>query len=62
MAFVEVDMFAWSVSLRLESNSAELFTRTIDTEISPLVEGTPQVQTYQVSNSTFHKIAVPVAA
>jgi hypothetical protein len=62
MAFVEVDMFAWGVSLRLESNSAELFTRTIDTEISPLVEGTPQVQTYQVSNSTFHKIAVPVAA
>ena len=106
-------MFARSVSLRLRSNSAELFTWTIDTEMIPplrrqksfqdeitfiapggkeaiaislwdqkqnaeaynrgtypqvlstlanVVEGTPQVQTYQVSNSTFHKIAVPSAA
>jgi hypothetical protein len=27
-----------------------------------LVEGTPQVQTYQVANSTFHKIAARIAA
>ena len=27
-----------------------------------LVEGTPQVQTYEVANSTFHKIAARVAA
>ena len=26
--------------------------------LEPVVEGTPQVQTYEVSNSTFHKIAV----
>jgi hypothetical protein len=26
-----------------------------------LVEGTPEVHTYEVSNSTFHKIAAPVA-
>jgi hypothetical protein len=25
--------------------------------LEPVVEGTPQVQTYEVSNSTFHKIA-----
>ncbi len=30
--------------------------------LAKVVEGTPQVQTYEVSNSTFHKIAVPVAA
>jgi hypothetical protein len=27
-----------------------------------LVEGTPQVQTYEVANSTFHKIATRIAA
>jgi len=27
-----------------------------------VVEGTPQVETYEVANSTFHKIAVAVAA
>ena len=26
-----------------------------------LVEGTPEVHTYEVSNSTFHKIAAPLA-
>ena len=26
--------------------------------LEPVVEGTPQVQTYEVTNSTFHKIPV----
>jgi hypothetical protein len=26
-----------------------------------VVEGTPQVRTFEVCNSTFHKIAAPVA-
>jgi quinol monooxygenase YgiN len=30
--------------------------------LSPLVEGTPRVQTYEVSNSTFSKIVRPVTA
>ncbi len=30
--------------------------------LEPVVEGTPQVQTYEVSNSTFHKIAVRATA
>jgi hypothetical protein len=30
--------------------------------IRNLVEGTPQVRTYEVANSTFHKIAARVAA
>jgi hypothetical protein len=30
--------------------------------LAKVVEGTPQVRTYQVSNSTFHKIAALVAA
>jgi hypothetical protein len=30
--------------------------------LATVVEGTPQVRTYEVSNSTFHKIAAHVAA
>jgi hypothetical protein len=30
--------------------------------LEQVVEGTPQVQTYEVSNSTFHKIAAPATA
>ena len=30
--------------------------------LQPVVEGTPQVQTYEVSNSTFHKIAARATA
>jgi len=30
--------------------------------IGKLVEGTPQVRTYEVANSTFHKVAAQVAA
>jgi heme-degrading monooxygenase HmoA len=30
--------------------------------LEQVVEGTPQVQTYEVSNSTFHKIAALVSA
>jgi len=27
-----------------------------------VIEGTPQVETYEVSNSTWYKIAAPIAA
>ena len=30
--------------------------------LSPVIEGTPRVNTYDVSNSTFHKIVAPVTA
>ena len=101
-------MFARSVSMRLKTNSAGEFTRTLENEVIPLLrkqkgfqdeislvnpngteavaislwdqkenaeaynrgayadvqkalakvlDGTPQVQTYDVGNSTFHRIA-----
>ncbi len=28
--------------------------------LTPVIEGTPRIQTYDVSNSTFHKIVSPV--
>jgi heme-degrading monooxygenase HmoA len=30
--------------------------------LTPVIEGTPRVQAYHVSNSTFHKIVSPVTA
>jgi hypothetical protein len=30
--------------------------------LTPVIEGTPRVQAYEVSNSTFHKIVSPVTA
>jgi heme-degrading monooxygenase HmoA len=29
----------------------------VQKELNPLIEGTPKLQTYDVSNSTFHKIS-----
>ena len=106
-------MFARSVSIHLKANSAAEFTKTLESQIIPLlrkqkgfqdeitllapggkqafgisfwdlkesadayergtypqvlnalkklVEGTPKVETYEVSNSTAHKIAARIAA
>ena len=52
-------MFARSVSLQLKPNSiADLVV--LKTLVN-VVEGTPQVHTYEVSNSIFHKIVARVA-
>ncbi len=57
---------AVGISLWDEKENAEAYDRQTYPEVlkalGKVVEGTPQVQTYRVSNSTFHKIAVPVAA
>jgi len=46
--------------------SAEKYARTaypaVLTALTSVVEGTPQVRTYDVANSTFHKIVAPVTA
>ena len=52
---------AFAVSLWDSKESAEAYDRTTFAEVtkllSKLVEGTPQVRSYEVANSTFHKIA-----
>src|SRR3989304_3111591 len=57
---------AVGISLWDEKENAETYERKTYPEVmkalAKVVEGTPRVQTYEVSNSTFHKIAVPVAA
>ena len=57
---------AIGISFWDQKENAEAYGRTTYPEVqkalAKVVEGTPQVQTYEVSNSTFHKIAARVAA
>ena len=57
---------AVGISLWDEKENAEAYNCGTYPEVlkalEKVVEGTPRIQTYEVSNSTFHKIAVPVAA
>jgi hypothetical protein len=57
---------AVGISLWDQKESAEAYGRGTYPEVlktlAKVVEGTPQVQTYQVSNSTFHKVAAYAAA
>jgi hypothetical protein len=57
---------AFGISLWEKAENAEAYNRGTYPEVTKLlarvVEGTPQVETYEVSNSTFHKIAAAVTA
>ena len=57
---------AVGISFWDQKENAEAYSRTTYPEVqkalAKVVEGTPQVQTYEVANSTFHKIAARVAA
>jgi hypothetical protein len=57
---------AFGVSLWDKPENAEAYNRGTYPEVTKLlarvVEGAPQVETFEVANSTFHKIAAAVAA
>jgi hypothetical protein len=57
---------AFAISLWDRAESAEAYNRGSYTEVAKLletvVEGPPHVETYNVANSTFHKIAAAVGA
>lgn len=57
---------AISISLWDQKENAEKYNHVKYPEVlkamAELTEGTPQVETYDVSNSTWYKIAAPVAA
>ena len=57
---------AFAVSLWDNKENAEAYNRGPYVEVTKilatLVDGTPQVQTYEVANSTFHKIAATAKA
>lgn len=56
---------AVSISMWDQKEHAEVYARSAYPQVlkavAHVVEGTPQVDTYEVSNSTFHKLAVRVA-
>jgi hypothetical protein len=56
---------AFAISLWDKSENAEAYNRGTYPEVTKIlarvVEGAPQVETYDVANSTFHKIAAAVA-
>ena len=57
---------AFAISLWDKAENAEAYNRGTYPEVTKfldrVVEGAPQVETYDVANSTFHKIAAAVAA
>ena len=57
---------ALAVSLWDSKESAEIYHRVgfleVSKLLSPLVEGTPQVDSYDVANSTMHKIGAALKA
>ena len=57
---------AFAISLWDRAESAEAYNRGSYPEVSKIlatvIEGPPQVETFNVANSTFHKIAAAVAA
>ncbi len=57
---------AVGISLWDQKENADTYGRdtypAVLTALGKVVEGTPQVRTYEVSNSTFHKIAARAAA
>ena len=62
LAFIGSDRTnAFAVSLWDKTESAETYGRetfpAVMKMLSELVEGTPKVETYEITNSTFHKIA-----
>ena len=56
---------AFAISLWDRTEDAEAYNRATYPEVVKLlttvVEGTPQLETYEVSNSTFHKLPAAVA-
>ena len=57
---------AFGISLWDTAENADAYNRGTYPEVTKnlarMIEGTPKVETYEVANSTFHKIAVTVAA
>jgi len=51
----------WDKAANAEAYSRGTYPAVLK-KLATLIEGTPKVDTYEVLNSTFHKIAAPIAA
>ena len=56
-----IGISVWDVKEDAETYARSAYSGVLKA-LEPVVEGTPQVQTYEVSNSTFHKIGARTAA
>jgi hypothetical protein len=56
-----VGISLWDRREHAEAYSREIYSEVLK-ELSPLVDGTPRVDSYEVSNSTAHHIAARFAA
>jgi hypothetical protein len=56
-----VGISLWDEKLNADAYNRDAYPELLKT-LGRVVEGTPQVHTYEVANSTFHKIAAHVAA
>ena len=56
-----VGISVWDLKENAETYARSAYSGVLKA-LEPVVEGTPQVQTYEVSNSTFHKIAARATA
>jgi len=56
-----VGISLWDEKANADAYSRDAYPGLLKT-LGKVVEGTPQVHTYEVTNSTFHKIAAHVAA
>jgi hypothetical protein len=54
-----VDVSLWDEKRNADSYGRNAFPEVLKA-LGKVVEGTPQVRTFEVCNSTFHKIAAPV--
>jgi heme-degrading monooxygenase HmoA len=55
-----VSISVWDQQADAEAYAGSIYPQVLKA-VANVVEGTPQVDTYEVSNSTFHKIAARVA-
>ena len=55
-----VGISLWDTKENAEAYDRASYPQVLKT-LSKVIEGTPQVRMYEVSNSTFHKVALPVA-
>ena len=56
-----VGISVWDLKENAETYARSAYAGVLKA-LEPVVEGTPQVQTYEVSNSTFHKIGARATA
>jgi len=59
---VAVGISLWDQKEHAEAYNRTTYPQVLELLLERVVEGTPEVKTYEVANSTFHKIAARAAS